>query len=576
MSMIELKELVLENFISHKSTAIDMTQLMGLIMIEGLNANGKFDSNGSGKSTIVEGIYYNLTGETLRRMGVNGMINRKVGKDTRTHLKMVQSPGSKEWIVERYRGHQTHGDSILLFEDGQNVSKRLNKETQQEIENLLGMTPRILSNTIILGEGLSSKFTQLSDGDKKSLIESTLNLAYDFNKSRDAANAELKAVQTTLATTRGRITSLENVLTDLDKTALTARIDDLRTKIQFTDQQKTQKNKEYTDLYNEYTSLNTEKTSLVQSRSAYQQLATQENQVMAQVTSLKTLWAQVGPQGECAVCKQSLSSEQSIHDAKAHYMSELQKQGAVLQQIKDQMSQYDTVAIGARLAVLDTEIGQKQSLLQTLMNEVNVLTAELSRMQSELTSSEDLLNNADKYEAEVAQLKDDQKVLEADEVMYKYWYNAFSPTGLLVEVLDEAVEYLNDRLGIYTEMLLDRKYRMKLASGKLSLVDDDGATYESLSNGEKRRLDLAIQFSLHDYVHTYCGIQLDTLFIDEVLDTLDPIGISNIVDVLRIKLTYCNLSRIFIITHNQDLKPYFDRILLVSKGQDEFSTLSVI
>jgi DNA repair exonuclease SbcCD ATPase subunit len=125
-------------------------------------------------------------------------------------------------------------------------------------------------------------------------------------------------------------------------------------------------------------------------------------------------------------------------------------------------------------------------------------------------------------------------------------------------------------------MLLDRKYQMKLGSGKLSLVDDGNASYETLSNGEKRRLDLAIQFGLHDYVHTYCGLQLDTLFIDEVLDTLDAVGISNIIDILRIKLSYCNLARIFIITHNTDLKSYFDRVLLVTKDAKGFSNLQII
>ena len=80
--MIQLDSLVLKNFISHKDTELDLKPLQGLIMIDGSNVDGKFDSNGAGKSTVLEGILWNLTGETVRKMGVNGMVNRQAGKNT--------------------------------------------------------------------------------------------------------------------------------------------------------------------------------------------------------------------------------------------------------------------------------------------------------------------------------------------------------------------------------------------------------------------------------------------------------------------------------------------------------------
>lgn len=573
--MIQLKKLILDNFLSHSHTEIEMDDLQGLIMIDGHNVDGKYDSNGAGKSTVLEAIVYNITGQTLRKMGVNAMVNRSVGKNTKTHSQMTYRGKTIE--IERYRKHDQFGDALVLTEDTKDISKRLNKETQDEIDSMLGVSYNVLTNTIFLGEGLSSKFTQLSDGDKKSLIESTLNLAYDFGASRNEANDKLKSIRNDLATAKGRITSLQGVLADLDKTSLGVKVADLTSQIQANESLLVDAQSNLSQSQVEYQTWNNEKLKLTRETSQVQQLRSQEQSVLSTVSQLKGLWSTAGQGGQCPVCKQSTTDPESMKHAQDHYMQQLQEQGTLLQGIKTQITSLRSLEdIATHVTQADQELSRAYSAFQTASTEVSRITGDISRMRSELSSSQDLLNNADKYEAEVSRLNEYVEELLKEEKIYVYWYEAFSPKGLLVKVLEEAVQYLNDRLSIYTDMLLERQYSMKLDKGKLTLTDPDDASYETLSNGEKRRLDLAIQFALHDYVHTYCGIQMDTLFIDEVLDTLDAIGISNIIDLLRVKLSYCGLARIFVITHNQDLKSYFDRVLLVTKDKKGFSTLSII
>jgi DNA repair exonuclease SbcCD ATPase subunit len=573
--LIQLNGIELDYFLSHKSTSLELDDLTGLIMVDGANIGGKYDSNGAGKSTLLEGIVYNISGQTLRKSGANGMVNRQHGKDTRTKSKLTYRGKTLE--IERFRSHSQHGDALILKEDGVDISKRLNKETQAVIDSMLGMSYQVLTSTIFLGEGLSSKFTQLSDGDKKTLIESTLNLAYDFGASRNEANTKLKAIRQDLANSKGRITSLESVLKDLDKQSLTAKVADLTALIQASETSNAMKSSEYQSHYTVYNDLNNQKTALSSALTNLSHLESNRQRVMSHVSSLKDLWSNAGQGGECEVCKQSTVSHEAVHNSQTHYMSELQEQGRLLEGIQLQIDGYgDKESMQRELESINPKLQTLHHSMSVLMNEMNQLTGDISRMRAEVTNSESLLSNSDKYETEVEDLKVRVSGLETSEKIYAYWYDAFSPTGLLTRVLNEAVHYLNERIEIYSEMLLDRKYRLNLSKGKLSLVDDANASYETLSNGEKRRLDLAIQFGLHDYVHTYCGIQVDTLFIDEVLDTLDGTGISNIIDILRMKLSYCNLARIFVITHNQDLKSYFDRVVLVSKGKDEYSTLQII
>ena len=87
--MIELKSITLKNFLSHKDTYIDFTTYSGLSMIEGRTEDGHYSSNGSGKSTIFEGVYYALTGKTIRGLTADAVVNSVAKHDTVVSLKTV-------------------------------------------------------------------------------------------------------------------------------------------------------------------------------------------------------------------------------------------------------------------------------------------------------------------------------------------------------------------------------------------------------------------------------------------------------------------------------------------------------
>jgi DNA repair exonuclease SbcCD ATPase subunit len=198
---------------------------------------------------------------------------------------------------------------------------------------------------------------------------------------------------------------------------------------------------------------------------------------------------------------------------------------------------------------------------------LRTITSDLSRVSQIGDTAAEL---TDKNAQLTLQLEVLRRDIESTDYLYKKIY---ASTGILVDILQSVVSYIDQRLSTYTTLLLDKSFRMSLTRGKLVLESDSGS-YNALSNGEKRRLDISIQFALHDYIYMNCGIGFDTLFIDEILDTLDTVGVSNIIEVLELKRSYCSLGRVFIVTHNTDLKTYFDEVLLVSKDSEGFSTIS--
>lgn len=568
--MIELNELHIKNFFSHSDSILNFDDLNGLVLLSGINKDGRFDSNGSGKSSVLEGIVYSITGNTLRNVGVNDMVNRVTGKNTMSQLTLRNN--SIPVTITRYRKDELHGDSLVLLEDGKDISSRLNKSTQETINRKLNIPYNVLVNTILLGEGLSSRFTQLSDPDKKSLIESTLSLSYDVNSLRDKVNSYIKSLKSDISRLEGSISSMKSMIEsfnpsdspDIDK----AKLSDLLSRKSTVEDKLSSLSKDI-ELYSvKIKTLEDSKINYERLYTEYTNLTNKQNDIISKRNSVDI------DNSVCMLCGQRLSSEEVRSRVKKNYQDQLTDLSTMLSDIVKRLESLPEYSvITEKLSELQSSKSNIDTEYRNLNSELLVLTRDIASVESTLNHKKTLLENIENYKIQVGNDTKEYSEKSVELSDYDYMYKLFSPTGLIVYILEDAISYINDRLSIYTSMLIDKSYKFELSKGKLGLVDSSGASYQSLSNGEKRRLDISIQFALHDYVYNYCGLQINFCFIDEVLDTLDSVGVDNIFEVLRLKMEYCNLKGVIVITHNQSLKDKFDKVITVVKDSDGFSKI---
>lgn len=566
--MIKVKELQLRNFLSHIDTSIDFLDYEGLTLIEGVTSDGRYSSNGAGKSTILEGILYALKGTTLRNVSADGVINRNTGKDMRVSIGFSLVDGN--YVVQRYRKDTVEGTKVKLFKNTEDISSRLDKSTQATLDSILDIDQRVLLSTMLLGEGLSSRFTQLSDPEKKSLLESTLNLAYSIPNARSSANSRIKQLKEEAAGLQGQLSVLERFLS-VDAESQRDNIPNLKESIS----QDEKSLKEVNDGMNsnrESYNLILQKISLLsdtireieQINGNISQVEQQMYQISVEISRVRT-----GQVSVCSLCKQALSSEDAISHVIQSHEENLRGLENQVKELKHKLCDYPPYnTMLERRKELQTEMQDLDHSYRQLSDYAQTLVSRVQRCKSELETIETSLENYEIYSSESKEISEKLDSNKRSSEIYQYLSDMFSPTGLQTMILSEAISYINQRIKVYSDILMDKSYSIEFKKGKIDLVDSAGSTYQSLSNGEKRRLDICIQFSLHDYVSQYCGIGLDSLFIDEILDTLDAVGVGNIIEVLRLKMEYCGLKRIFVITHNNDLKGSFDSVLTVVKDID--------
>ena len=178
-----LKRIELKNFISHKDTKFDFPR--GVSVFRG--------ENGSGKSSIIDGIYYSICGEHVRGDNIDDLIRKGTNN---AEVKLIFEHNGNDYEVVRRRETDS-GPYAVIRENG---TSKATKQTavSEEIAKILGMDKDAIINSIFIRQG---EITNLIDGrpaERKEVMAKLLEIdklkkAYDNMKAViDAFEDKLK------------------------------------------------------------------------------------------------------------------------------------------------------------------------------------------------------------------------------------------------------------------------------------------------------------------------------------------------------------------------------------------------
>jgi len=175
--MITLKNITLRNFLSigQVTQAVDFDKKeLTLILGENLDLGGDGARNGTGKTTLIQGLSYALFGVPINDIRKDNLVNRTNGKNMMVTLEF--NVNGTEYKIERGRK-----PNILKFyvnnvqEKGSEDQQGENKETQAAIERVLNMTPEMFRHIVVLNT-YSQPFLALKNNEQKDIIEQLLGI----------------------------------------------------------------------------------------------------------------------------------------------------------------------------------------------------------------------------------------------------------------------------------------------------------------------------------------------------------------------------------------------------------------
>lgn len=185
ISGLIIKSFTLKNFLSVggatqalKFDEHDLTLILG----NNADANGTVTKNGSGKTALLQGLSYGLYGQPLTKIKVGNLINNINQKGMFVVVEMERDGvayrierGKKPDILRFYKNNED-------ITDVDNDAKGENRETQHDIDAIIGMSHTMFKHIVALNT-YTDPFLKEASGKQREIIEELLGVTQISNRA---------------------------------------------------------------------------------------------------------------------------------------------------------------------------------------------------------------------------------------------------------------------------------------------------------------------------------------------------------------------------------------------------------
>lgn len=167
---MKIKSLTISNFLVIGKAEINLDN-RGLLLVQGENDDdSSADSNGAGKSSIVDAISWCLYGETARGVSGDAVVNNTAGKDCSASV-VIEDEG-EEYTIARYRKHHDHKNDLTVVRNGvADLTKGTTKLTQDVINKIVGCSYEVFIAAVYSGQEKMPDLPGMTDKQLKLIVE---------------------------------------------------------------------------------------------------------------------------------------------------------------------------------------------------------------------------------------------------------------------------------------------------------------------------------------------------------------------------------------------------------------------
>lgn len=166
---MKISKVEIENFMAIGSAEIALAD-RGLMLIQGENLDDSSqNSNGAGKSTVVDALCWALYGNTAREESGDAVINTTAGKNCRVSV-TIDDDGTVYEVI-RHRKYTKKANSLELYQDGVDMTKGTDKLTQQAVDMVVGASYQVFRASVYAGQDSQIDLLKMTDKFLKQIVE---------------------------------------------------------------------------------------------------------------------------------------------------------------------------------------------------------------------------------------------------------------------------------------------------------------------------------------------------------------------------------------------------------------------
>ena len=547
--MIKFEKVRWKNFLStgNQFTEIELDRNETTLII---------GENGAGKSTVLDALCFALFGKPFRTISKSQLINTVNAMETVVEIEF--SIASRKYKVIR-------GIKPNKFEIWQNdvmLNQEANSRDYQKIleQQILKLNYRSFTQVVILGSSTFVPFMQLKAKFRREVVEdlldikifSVMNLLLK-QRLKDLVT-ELQEVEYNYKLSSEKISMQETYIKDIKNNA----------DVIIKDKEKT-----YDDNAVELGKKVSEKKTLEENQKSLFKSVDDQISTESKDTKLKDLRSTLTEKqkekdrminffekhDECPVCTQDIDNEfktqmistkqtekKEITDGLLKMESELDKTKSRLDEIKKVTDVIQDNSI--KIAQLNTSIQELEKYQERLSSEIKELeNSTINNSDEEKLKT--LQEEFNKIEQNKKELKEEKVYKEASRAMLQ-------DTGIKTKIIKQYLPIMNQLINkylasmeFYVNFTLNESFEETIKSRFR-----DTFNYESFSEGEKMRIDLALLFTWRAIAKMKNSTNTNLLILDEIFDSsLDSAGTDEFLKILNT----LEGENVFVISHKQDV-----------------------
>lgn len=534
--------------------------------------------NGCGKTTILEALAFNLFGKPYRNIKISELINRKNKKNLYTES-LFEIDGSIYSII------RTLGPAKLeIVKDGvvqDNLSAK--KLDQEEINKLLGVDYNIFKLIIALSVNYNRPFLSLGSADKRDVMESIFNIKVfgemlsklkkktaSIKSEKMITDGSIKTMEASIKVLHSQKMQLENSIGEFaakraeEELRIHEKINAANLKIKSLEASAVDTKKKMEEIV-----INDVSEDLYRVRSEISRNELKVNELNKQLKFFDS-------HDECPVCGVIMTQD--------HKDSEILKLNNEISDIVDKNDR-----LKAEKALYDEQTTINSNLITERMNHSNYISELVSEAKTVLKTIElyksqleenknrsfdfDTNSITEEYEKQVSEYKSITKIssdLQETLIVNEYVAKMLDDNGIKSYFFKRLIPILNKKINEYLELFelpvsitfnefMDEKITLQLSS-------DKDVSYMSFSEGEKKRIDIAILLSFIETTKILSNWNCNVIMFDEVLDNAtDSEGLDKLLSSIKDLTSKDSKLCSYIISHRDADSELYDRKISIKK-----------
>jgi DNA repair exonuclease SbcCD ATPase subunit len=526
--------------------------------------------NGSGKSTILDALTFCLYNKPFRKVNKPQLINSINKKNCLVELEL-ETGGNKYKIIRGIKPNvfEIYKNGELLSQDA------ANKDYQEVLEkNILKLNYKSFCQVVIVGSASFVPFMQLNTASRREVIEDILDIKI-FSSMSSLVKDEISSLKTKLSENSGKRSLKEESIRMFKETQKKLQrnteelINNYKEKIEKTKSKIEDTQKEVDVLIehvSEFEDVKKKNRDLTDKVNEIQKI---EYGIKQKIGKLKKDIEFYENSEDCPTCKQAIDEDfkKDTKDKKTSKIAEYEEGLKALSEKSRKVNERveKITSILEKISNKNMELSGKNREIKMYNDNITDITREIEKLNKERKDDQDQ-NELLKLEKEFEKLKEEYVVLKEEANILEVAVSLLKDGGIKAKIVKQYVPIMNSLINKYLQAMdffvsfeLDEGFSEKILSRHR-----DAFSYDSFSEGEKFRIDLALLFTWRKIAKLKNSVSTNILIMDEVFDSsLDSGGTD---DFMKLINETDDMSNIVIISHKGDqLYDSFDNVIKFEK-----------